>query len=131
MERIARVKAETAPEEAVLEYLRAVDEGDVEAVNEVAHPEGEIYIEEGESIEFEVAVHDIEQQSLEEIAEADPDLDDQWVEETKQDLEGLVAEIGAEEYAIVNSTISTRESDKQEFGLLLVKDNGKWLIWGE
>lgn len=124
--------SEEDPESRVETYFVAVDENDVETVNEVVHDEAltEYDVDDLTSI-GSVEIIEIEQRPIDEIV---PQLDQ--YEDTVEDIidfeeherERLEEEFGLSEFAYVYFQVMPGDGPIEEEYFLLVKDD-EWYIW--
>lgn len=133
----------SGPEDVVEQYLTAGQTGDIEAANEVLHPESSIYpLEEGDlEDEGDFTVNSINQVSTREIVEWEMerfgDSEDEATEEeiqerverVEQDAEEEVDEMGADDYAWVLVTLQGDDEDEEEEApLRTIEDDGDWYL---
>lgn len=129
------------PEDAVEQFFTATRNGDVEAANEVLHPESRYYpAEEDDLVDGnDSTVTDTNQVSTRELAEWEIErfsgsVDEASEEEIEENTEGLqqLAEeqadgAGADDFAWVLVTIE-RDGEEQDFPVLTVQDDGDWYV---
>jgi len=114
------------PEDAVEQYFDAAQEGDVEAMNEVLHPEASSYPhDEDDVIDEEMTLVDVEEVSPEELVEQVEWAEDQ--EAVEGELEGIEEEFGADDVAIVWVTFE-EDGEEQEFPVFAAEDDGDWKV---
>ncbi|MEF8778206.1 MAG: hypothetical protein V5A36_04765 [Natronomonas sp.] len=126
------------PTDAVEGYITAANDRDVDAVNAVLHPESASYpIEEGDFPDDEIKINEIEETSIEEFVqwrsgrsggELKGEELDSAVEDQRQGIREQVEAIGADDFAFVFLSI-TQGSEDNETYLLVVEDDGEWLVY--
>ncbi|MCL9812771.1 twin-arginine translocation signal domain-containing protein [Natranaeroarchaeum aerophilus] len=137
------IGGDSGPEDAVEQYLTAGQSGDIEAANEVLHPESSIYpVEEGDlENEDDFTVNDIDQVSTRERVEwemeqfgdsgdeaTEEEIQDR-VERLDQDAEEELDELGADDYAWVLVSLQGDDDDEdEEVPLVTVQDDGDWYL---
>ncbi len=129
------VAVDGGAERAIYDYLQGVDAGDVETANEALHPESSLRLEEGDITEPGVTIHEIEQVELREAVRARTDAEgeelDQQVAEREDEIEELLAEHGADDYASVHISITSEQYGDEERHVLVLRVDGEWLVWGQ
>jgi len=115
-----------SPEGAVEQYFEAGQEGDVEAMNEVLHPESDIYpIEEDDVTDGDITFVDAEEISPSELVERFELFDDE--EDVEEELQDAEDEVGADNVAIVWVTFE-EDGEEEEFPFFVVEDDGDWKL---
>lgn len=118
----------TPAERAVRGYVDGFDAGDRASANEHLHPDSPLYRDQelgGRDIE----IHEIEAVPLETAVERDTDADES-PSEIRDEIETLTESIGADDWATVWSDTTFEAAGREEVGLVVVRVEGDWLIWG-
>ncbi len=119
---------ESSSPEAVAEaFFAAAADGDIERQEELLHPEsGMEPIEE----DVELTINEIETISLEAYAEETGRYTgDDGIEQQRNRLDERLEEIGADDYAYVSYSFETDEYGAEDGYLILVSDDGEWLVY--
>ena len=129
-------QSKTEPEEAVKQYITAIQNGDTENVNEVLHPESPSYPRENITVpDQEITPNEVNQVSSREYIEqraAGSNITkeeyQQAINSTEQSLRQLENETGAEKSAIVILSWE-QEEGKREQEYPVIKDNDNWYVY--
>lgn len=121
---------DTGPEGAVLDFLQAIDDGDVAAANEAVHDESPLAVDTID--EPGVTIHELERRDLREVIREQTDASgeelDRAVEARERELADLSEEVGFDAYAYVYNSITSAQHGDEEAYVLVVEVDGKWLI---
>lgn len=110
------------PEDIVREYIGALEDGDVERQEELVHEEASGFVptEEG----AEITSREVEQVDLEEFAREVGTSE----AEIEAEMESVIEEVGASEYAFVSARIESEEFGEEEEYFALIDDGG-WKLY--
>ncbi|MDS0282556.1 hypothetical protein [Haloarcula onubensis] len=123
----AGASAAATAEATLGQYLEAYLSGDAETTESLAHPESPRGAEPNPA---EWTVTEIAATTLSSVAEdASTEPTDADIQAAREAIEAVVADIGAEAYAVVGFTIQIPESDAASGSALLVRDDGEWYFY--
>lgn len=121
---------DTGPEGAVLDFLQAIDDGDVAAANDVVHDESPLVVDSLD--EPGVTIHELERRDLREMIREQTDASgeelDRAVERRERELASRSEEVGFDAYAYVYNSITSAQHGDEEAYVLVVEVDGEWLI---
>ena len=119
----------SAEAEATLQqYLEAYTEGDAEAAGSLTHPDSAALG--SYTGEADLTIGEIATTTLSAAAEErERDLTDEELETAVEALEEDVADIGAEQHAVVSYVLDSEESGEVTNYALLVRDDGEWSVY--
>ena len=127
------IQVETDAEQTVLEYLEALDAGDLEAAERRLHPDSNILDTLDES-DFEpgVTIFEIDQIPFAQVVNERFDVEDEAEVDRMQDnISDLVDQIGATDFVHVYMDLYSEQFGEEESYSLVVQHNGEWLVLGE
>lgn len=125
----------TGPETVVKQMGTALAEGNVEAANELVHPDSP-----RKEFTEEVAASVVEQNEVQEVspskedyiqkvAESAKNLDEGGVRSFDNDVQQAVSENDFDEYSIVLSSSEFKNESFDGEPVWVIKDGGEWYVW--
>ena len=118
----------------VEQYWNGWDESDIDKMNEVVHPDSEIYpIREDDITDESITINEIEELTVREVArgfegiDEDEEIPEELIRTIDQDAEDQIASVGGEDYSIVTYEIVYDEIEPSSGAHLLAKSE-EWLI---